>query len=828
MVKVPFILLSMMLWSEPGLAQIPALTKLFGDKQPKATWDCPQINYPEIKQLRSRAEVKINVQGDEIPRIDLRPSIFKVNPFSLEFAQNMVKKPVRVTLDYSACLSQFRQSVEKTIEERKRAECAEATTSSICKFSTKDIVAALDHAIESAEFFQDAKKQLKIPRILPGIEGGFPPSVIQGELAKLRAKEPFDVTVMLSREGMDYLGQNHIDLKKGEIEKLTAQFKGFQEQLIQDVCPISLTLCERMNHKLLLATRELKELSQKKYHALEEKDREWLLRLGIPDSEGEATKLIQEKIEATPFECNFMFKTFLGGDNREYVASKFPGALAANLDRLADVADEQCLDQMLQNYAIVLEYAGERGKEFKDYCQDQQSPTCEKAKQRLEVMERNFKRLFSMRYGHTAERYVDEQGECFLQPRGEEQTIISILEGHRKALTCVGLKEGESRVVSWKEGAPTGLSGNYLLKKTGPKTHDVLVGIDVPAGGFGVTKEEMQQRIQSCIKDVTPYLKGPGGEQLQLSIVSPQDTARMPINQRPPMNRVSIQSAGGRSHSSSYEADIDCPTITHEVLHLLGLCDEYNGVMDGYNCRAVAQVSSIMGNHYGAFENSVDKTYECHCYSDSTCERVKNSTDDQLKRIYLQPSFYGLTDFERRNKHCRYTSLPNANWEALRPENKLELVGQAENELRIKQVSFAGKWPQLEQTLFTCNCAPEDKDCGEFLGQLTQLTQDIQNRPLNSCPDGSVSRKSEYGNLLPEGRRHQWTPDGIKIVAPAKAPSLLHPNHFDRITGGACDQAAKKYNDCAKWAYRNKKDTNNCEGRPAYCENGLEFLGAKQ
>jgi hypothetical protein len=41
-----------------------------------------------------------------------------------------------------------------------------------------------------------------------------------------------------------------------------------------------------------------------------------------------------------------------------------------------------------------------------------------------------------------------------------------------------------------------------------------------------------------------------------------------------------------------------------------------------------------------------------------------------------------------------------------------------------------------------------------------------------------------------------------------------------------CPQPANKYSECAQWAYRNKKNTNNCQGKPAYCDSDKQFLGA--
>src|SRR5690606_14525936 len=148
-------------------------------------------------------------------------------------------------------------------------------------------------------------------------------------------------------------------------------------------------------------------------------------------------------------------------------------------------------------------------------------------------------------------------------------------------------KAGQSKTVSSKEGKPTGLAGEYTLKKKKSGDHEVIVNIDVTQGAFGVGKDQMHDRIKTCMKEVSPFMKGPDGKGLEIKIISPKEIFDFPVNERPAINKVDIQSPGFRSHSRSYQADIDCPTIAHEVLHLLGICDEYDGNADGYSCRTV-------------------------------------------------------------------------------------------------------------------------------------------------------------------------------------------------------------------------------------------------
>ncbi len=73
--------------------------------------------------------------------------------------------------------------------------------------------------------------------------------------------------------------------------------------------------------------------------------------------------------------------------------------------------------------------------------------------------------------------------------------------------------------------------------------------------------------------------------------------------------------------------------------------------------------------------------------------------------------------------------------------------------------------------------------------------------------------------------KFNWDGSKLKFVKMPEWPSLLHPNHYERIAGGACGEKAKKYNQCAVWAYRNPAQTNNCEGKPEHCSSDEDFLG---
>lgn len=141
---------------------------------------------------------------------------------------------------------------------------------------------------------------------------------------------------------------------------------------------------------------------------------------------------------------------------------------------------------------------------------------------------------------------------------------------------------------------------------------------------------KMIKKINECMAMYEPHLKGPDGEILKIRAVNNDKEIRpTPIHILPP---------GSRQHSEGYTTDIECPTLLHEVLHLLGLVDEYKEKRKGYvidkktgeyiwveagaevlayDCRILGPENSVMSNQYAAikalFPRQLTPVTECRC-----------------------------------------------------------------------------------------------------------------------------------------------------------------------------------------------------------------------
>ena len=188
---------------------------------------------------------------------------------------------------------------------------------------------------------------------------------------------------------------------------------------------------------------------------------------------------------------------------------------------------------------------------------------------------------------------------------------------------CNDYEIGEERQME----VPDDWAGGYLLKKNSDGSYTASMALEFyPDRSYDgpVPRQRVHSyylgKMQGCIREHAPYMKGPNGEQLRIEIMNPKQRLRSGV----PTHRISIQNSRHRDHSTSYSSDIDCQTVTHEVLHLLGLHDEYREMHTGYatnvrsgeihhsyrpgfprynyDCR-VSQSNSIMGFHWHRFHS---------------------------------------------------------------------------------------------------------------------------------------------------------------------------------------------------------------------------------
>jgi hypothetical protein len=232
--------------------------------------------------------------------------------------------------------------------------------------------------------------------------------------------------------------------------------------------------------------------------------------------------------------------------------------------------------------------------------------------------------------------------------------LMPTIEVAASPLGCTDLGIGESRRFDLSDKqSPSGVEMRYVLKRKEMQNYQAFLNLEFFAK-TGSKKDsskgiEMLKKVQSCVRDLNPSLRGPEGKTLEIIINDAYSEA--------PLQKIALMNPGYRSHSRAYAEDITCSTIMHELMHLMGLVDEYVESESSYDCRAIGPDDSLMSSQTSAVFNLLhqsvlDFTYMClnEDREDRITERhrqwiTKNESDIVLELKKLRNS--NNNDFNR-------------------------------------------------------------------------------------------------------------------------------------------------------------------------------------
>ena len=191
-----------------------------------------------------------------------------------------------------------------------------------------------------------------------------------------------------------------------------------------------------------------------------------------------------------------------------------------------------------------------------------------------------FRSLIELAYGPKALNNTEAKAPCFdcaIKDDREVNELFDFMKTLEEQSQCFELNHGEEKPVH--PGTGLDMFGSYTVRKESDDAYSVALNLKFSADedyDGEVPKDQVPQeylkKTQRCIRKANEGILGPNGEKLRIAIKEPlkTDTCKE-VN----TIQIRIGSEDMRSNASKYESDINCPVITHEVLHLLGLCDEY-------------------------------------------------------------------------------------------------------------------------------------------------------------------------------------------------------------------------------------------------------------
>lgn len=471
-----------------------------------------------------------------------------------------------------------------------------------------------------------------------------------------------------------------------------------------------------------------------------------------------------------------------------------------------------------------------------------------------------------------------------------------------QSAACTPLQENETRVIN--NNLPGRIPQKYTMTNIGNNTHRIDLNINfVPENGqrLDVANNSLN-RMRECMALVNQNANDSKGRKFQFNILSPNEAASLPYTVRPPEITIKVKERAKvrvkvgdkfiyvpekfRAHSLLYSTDIDCPTTTHEMLHLLGLHDEYHEKDSGYyvhktntdefgnnlkifprnpdgssnqvsfdaakidsnyelvpshQCRSIPKINSIMSNQAAVFKTVIPSSDLCECRKSNTQKQsmacsdlIRSTRAEKIK--YTQLNRHIGASFPNYRKFCKASSnVKELSLEKLADIFKHDAYGALEgnkNQFRFlnKMVSVnnnSGKH-KISSTTYDCGCGEGDKDCHDIFKRLSYPVGDklrvSKLYPDSYCPNPLMSLVKKSDNL-----RDIYISDPSKqtifTVPKASGPKSSHfllPAHAEKILFPDCDSRAPKYLRCLEGSYSPAGAI--CAPKPSYCSDDSWLL----
>ena len=217
----------------------------------------------------------------------------------------------------------------------------------------------------------------------------------------------------------------------------------------------------------------------------------------------------------------------------------------------------------------------------------------------------------------------------------------------KDANDCPDLPVGKSRLINKDDkDSPTGVQQKYKLSRLDQNTYEVALNLKFNPNpqylkSLKMTGGELQislrRKIEECIKTMNPKLVGPDGKKIKIRLADGSE------KDSPPEVNIGVDDVK-REHADLYSFSSGCPTVAHELMHLMGLVDEYqemslgyirgsdgtyhyyegeNREISRYDCRVLGPKDSLMADPDATWAAAFGRlqVLTCDCGADADCQK---------------------------------------------------------------------------------------------------------------------------------------------------------------------------------------------------------------
>ena len=248
--------------------------------------------------------------------------------------------------------------------------------------------------------------------------------------------------------------------------------------------------------------------------------------------------------------------------------------------------DQNCQKIILEKFAKIL-----MNEDFPIDCQEEVNKdhtVCKNMLKDITITSNRFKALIELAYEPKVLQTTEAQAyclECALQSNNTESLneFLDILDGQNR---CLDLNPEEEKTIH----SSTGLKP-YTVKKEADGSYSISLTMQFSSAedydGFvpsDQVPDHYMQKAQECLQQASQKMVGPENEKLQVMINSPIDNPS--VCDENTINYILIGSSSKRDNNKKYSSDIDCPAITYQILHLLGLHNESTEQHKGFHVQS--------------------------------------------------------------------------------------------------------------------------------------------------------------------------------------------------------------------------------------------------
>lgn len=367
-------------------------------------------------------------------------------------------------------------------------------------------------------------------------------------------------------------------------------------------------------------------------------------------------------------------------------------------------------------------------------------------------------------------------------------------------------------------------TGNFLIRRPEPNKYQFALNLNLRSSIDGMT-DRMLIKIRQCLADMNPHMRGPNGETMEILALTPTEVAKLATDMQPAPINISVESANDeRGNAESFGPNFQCSTINHELLHHLGLVDEYpevdNAGVNNWNCRVRTVEPTIMNETVLAYAQCVPHNAVCEC--DERCQFIMSS-NSRTKDIYLAMDSAEFLEVNFNKSYCG--PVHDIGKEMIpageRPRQAMIVTGDSATEGQ-RTITFVTRratgLSAVARYEKSCVCPVQDSYCNRKVDEIKRRIAEAPRR--SSCPHGV---RTLHAGAVTDGETR--LENGKLIINnPGNGRSIIEPKHFEKLIAADCPGQAPVYERCSQFANISQSSPQ-CQVPPECHDDGYYLRG---